>query len=157
MENLTTEDTSENHLSAFHNLEEEKGNHLFGILIFLSLAVFAGVAIGYLVSKTGSISQTKTVVTNGSKTDISKGMVFGVSDISPFPDSAEGVLEKGGINNEGQYHLVRSGGKSQYVYLTSSVVDLSMFKGRQVKVNGATQKAQSAGWLMDVGRVEVEN
>ena len=39
--------------------------------------------------------------------------------------------------------------------MTSSVVDLSQFVDRKVKVWGSTQTAQVAGWLMDVGRVEV--
>jgi hypothetical protein len=41
------------------------------------------------------------------------------------------------------------------VYLTSSLVDLSQFVKRKIKVWGETQKAKVAGWLMDVGKVEV--
>jgi hypothetical protein len=65
-------------------------------------------------------------------------------------------LQEGGIDGEGQYHLVRPGGDSQNVYLTSSVVDLSLFVNKKVKVWGQTQTAQKAGWLMEVGRVQVE-
>ena len=72
-----------------------------------------------------------------------------------FKDIAEGILKGGGINGEGQFHLVRPGGESQNVYLTSSAVDLSKFIARKIKVWGETQTAQHAGWLMDVGRVEV--
>jgi len=32
---------------------------------------------------------------------------------------------------------------------------LSKFVGKNIKVWGQTQSAQYAGWLMDVGRVEV--
>ena len=66
-----------------------------------------------------------------------------------------GTLKEGGIQGEGQFHLVRPGGVSQNVYLTSSSVDLSKFVGKKIKVWGETEKAQYAGWLMDAGRVEV--
>jgi hypothetical protein len=85
-----------------------------------------------------------------------KGKTYGSDDIKTFKDTAEGTLKDGGINGEGQFHLVRPGGDSQNVYLTSSLVDLSQFLGRKVKVWGQTQSAQTAGWLMDVGRVEIE-
>jgi hypothetical protein len=59
------------------------------------------------------------------------------------------------MDGEGQFHLVRPGGDSQNVYLTSSTVDLSEFIGRKVTIWGQTQKAQKVGWLMDVGGVKV--
>lgn len=86
---------------------------------------------------------------------VAKGETFGTDDTEAFPDIAEGELEEGGIEGEGAYHLVRPGGESQNVYLTSSTVDLSQLVGRKIKVWGKTQTAQHAGWLMDVGRVEV--
>ena len=73
-----------------------------------------------------------------------------------FKDVAEGTLQKGGIDGEGTHKLIRPGGDSQTVYLTSSVVDLSQYEGKKVKVFGETQKALKEGWLMDVGKVEVE-
>lgn len=156
------EQTTENKNQAFHSFEEKNKNNsnLAGSVVFLIILLALGLGIGYMAFKATSSLGLKTInmtASNSSKTKITKGMVFGVNDISSFPDSAEGVLQKGGINNEGQYHLVRPGGPSQYVYLTSSTVDLSLFINHKVKVNGATQTAQTAGWLMDVGRVEVEN
>ena len=65
-------------------------------------------------------------------------------------------MKNGGTEGEGQYHLVRPGGDSQNVYLTSSSVDLSQFMNQKIKVWGQTQTAQHAGWLMDVGKVQVE-
>ena len=41
------------------------------------------------------------------------------------------------------------------LYLTSSTVDLSVYIGK-VKVWGQTFTGQKAGWLMDVGLVEIE-
>jgi hypothetical protein len=46
-------------------------------------------------------------------------------------------------------------GEHKYVYLTSSVVDLQSFVGKKVQVWGETLAGQSAGWLMDVGKVKV--
>ena len=51
--------------------------------------------------------------------------------------------------------MVRPGGDSQNVYMTSGTVDLSKFINKNIKVWGQTQAAQHAGWLMDVGRIEV--
>ena len=56
---------------------------------------------------------------------------------------------------EGSHVLLRPGGASQTVHLTSSVTDLEKFVGMQVRVWGETFRGRSAGWLMDVGRVEV--
>src|SRR3989344_4113161 len=61
----------------------------------------------------------------------------------------------GGVNGEGSYHIVREGGESQNVYLTSSALDLAQFVDARVIVKGETFKAQRAGWLMDVGQVKV--
>ena len=102
-------------------------------------------------STTAGTSATDTAVTT-----VKVGQVFGAKDASAFKDSVEGVLIAGGIGGEGSHHIVRPGGESQNVYLTSSVVDLKLFEGSKVKVSGETFKGQKAGWLMDVGRVEVK-
>jgi hypothetical protein len=75
--------------------------------------------------------------------------------IKNFKDQAEGTLKEGGIDGEGNFHLERPGGESQNVYLTSSTVDLSLYVGKKVRVYGQTFAGQKAGWLMDVGLVEV--
>ena len=80
----------------------------------------------------------------------------GVIDKSTFKDSAEGILRAGGIEGEGNFHLERTGGVSQNAYLTSSTVDLSKYIGKKIKVWGQTLQAQKAGWLMDVGLVEIQ-
>jgi hypothetical protein len=86
---------------------------------------------------------------DGSKTSA------GVLDKKTFTDQAEGTLREGGFEGEGSFHLERPGGKSQYVYLTSTAVDLSEFIGKKVSVWGQTYEAEKAGWLMDVGYVEL--
>jgi len=86
---------------------------------------------------------------------VEAGDTFGVMDEEAFRDTAEGEMTAGGIDGEGSHHLVREGGESKYVYLTSSVIDLDQFIGKTVKVWGETFGAQTAGWLMDVGRLQV--
>lgn len=126
------------------------------LIVFLLTVAFLGIGTGYLLSKNNPGSSSTNINTGVIDSEsIQKGTVVGSNDTKTFRDTAEGVLEEGGIEDEGQYHLVRPGGKSQYVYLTSSVIDLSKFIKMKVKVWGETQKAQKAGWLMDVGRVEV--
>ena len=107
--------------------------------------------------KNGTGSATIASTDSVNRSQLQSGQTYGVADTKSFPDTAEGTLQNGGINGEGQYHLVRPGGDSQSVYMTSSTVDLSLFINRKVKVWGATQKAESAGWLMDVGKVKSNN
>lgn len=126
------------------------------LFIFLIAAVVLGAMSGYILSNKKEAAGGNTL-TSGSvnSSEISKGTVVGSNDTKIFKDIASGALKTGGINGEGQFHLVRPGGVSQNVYLISSSVDLSKFLGKKIKVWGETQKAQYAGWLMDVGRVEV--
>lgn len=125
------------------------------LFIFLIAAAIMGGMTGFILSnRSGSGGNALTSgAINSSK--VSKGTIAGSNDTKTFKDTAAGTLKNGGINGEGQFHLVRSGGDSQNVYLTSSSVDLSAFIGKKIKVWGETQKAQYAGWLMDAGRVEV--
>lgn len=80
----------------------------------------------------------------------------GVKDASTFKDTATGMLQEndGKITKEGTHILIR-GDVSQNVYLTSSVIDLSKYVGKKVQIWGETFQAQTAGWLMDVGRIKV--
>lgn len=124
------------------------------LFIFLVVALFAGVLTGYLLGQ----GKTNTAINSSGEVEsskLTKGTIVGSNDTKTFKDIATGIVKSGGINGEGQFHLVRPGGNSQNVYMTSSIVDLSKFVNRKVKVWGETQAAQYAGWLMDVGRVEV--
>ena len=124
-------------------------------IVSLILVAVVGIGTGFVLSRLAK-STGKQIIPIANMDPTLKGKTFGSNDTKTFSDTAEGKLENGGVNGEGQYHLVRPGGDSQNVYLTSSLVDLSQFVGRKIKVWGQTQKAQTAGWLMDVGRVEVE-
>lgn len=126
------------------------------LFILLIVAVVMGGMTGYIFTNKRS-GNGGNALTSGiiDSSKISKGTVVGSNDTKTFKDTAAGALKNGGINGEGQFHLVRPGGESQNVYLVSSSVDLSKFIGKKIKVWGQTQTAQYAGWLMDVGRVEV--
>lgn len=114
------------------------------------LVVIAGIGVGYLIS-----SRQKNKASSSAPRTKTTQQEAGITDESTFSDTAAGTLEEGGINGEGTHHLVRDGGPSQNVYLTSTVIDLESFKGKKVQVWGQTISAQKAGWLMDVGKIKV--
>jgi len=118
---------------------------------FIAVAVIIGAVFGFgfsrLNKKTTNSSSDKTKNTTQSA---------GIVDKKTFKDSVEGILREGGIDGEGNFHIERPGGVSQNAYLTSSTVDLSVYIGKKIKVWGQTFSGQKAGWLMDVGLVEVE-
>jgi hypothetical protein len=131
------------------------------MILILVVAVISGIGTGYgihqLNAKGGSLSNPEIrELQEGSPTsDVKVDEVFGSSNESTFKDSAEGIIQEGGLDGEGTHKLVRPGGVSQTVYLTSAVVDLDKFLNHKVKVWGETNTAQKAGWLMDVGRIKV--
>lgn len=116
------------------------------------LVVLAGVASGWILSgRSQGSSAPETSAPQVEKT----AMEEGITDEETFRDSAEGILEEGGIDGEGTHHLVREGGPSKYAYLTSTVIDLEQYVGKKVMVWGETISARHAGWLMDIGRIKV--
>jgi len=119
-------------------------------ILFLAVAGLVGGFSGWMLSgKAASNTDTPSQSVETAQTS-------GIKDTKKFPDTATGILKEGGIDGEGSYHLERPGGKSQNVYLTSSIIDLSKFLGKKIKVQGQTFEAQTAGWLMDVGFVELQ-
>ncbi len=129
----------------------------FKLVSSVFVVVLAGVITGWFLSgvddkKTGK-DGTQSTYTENSQGEVEEA---GVDDSKKYPDTAEGVLEVGGIDGEGTHHLVRDGGASRYVYLISTVVDLDTFVGKKVEVKGETMSSgKKAGWFMDVGRIKV--
>lgn len=117
------------------------------------LIILAGIATGFILSR----GQVSLLGVGGKPKVIKTEKMAGSTDVKTFKDITEGTLEKGGIDGEGTHKLIRPGGESQTVFLTSSVVNLDDYLGKKVRVWGETFAAQKAGWLMDVGRVEVLN
>lgn len=128
-------------------------NRIFSGVLILSLVL--GFLAGYMLSR----SEQK--VSPGANASSSKTPASAQQDTRTFRDFAEGVIQKRPVSKNGdEYaegtHILKRNGAVP-VTLTSSVVDLSEYEGKQVKVLGETQKAIKAGWLMDVGKVEVQN
>ncbi len=150
-----------------HSLDmDQKGSDMKSskkvVMVLAVVMIAAGIGTGVGVAKLQGKSvpgapSSAQPIQQVAGNQVKAGDVFGVPDEKTFKDSAEGYLEAGGLDGEGSHHLLREGGVSQTVYLTSSVTDLSKFEGMTVKVWGETFKAQKAGWLMDVGRVQVVN
>ena len=157
------EDKSANKTQKPDNAEDTKVMHEFDakgtssqfsmkFVAILVIVAILGIGTGYLIAGSGSSGKGGlTALTSKAE----KNKTYGDGDTKIFKDTAEGKMTEGGIDGEGQYHLVRKGGEDQYVYLTSSLVDLSEFEGKKVKVWGQTFEGQKAGWLMDVGRLQV--
>lgn len=122
------------------------------LLIVIGLSVILGVISGYLLSTKGAL---------GNNLSIADTPKTPQADTKTFRDFAEGTIKAKpqpsdpGEYTEGTHTLEREGAVS--VALTSSVVDLSQYEGKKVKVFGETQKALKEGWLMDVGKVEEIN
>jgi hypothetical protein len=138
-----------------HNFEGSSSLFTRKLIIILVVVALLGVGTGYYLGQTGGKAGMINLKQTTDSGGIGKGTIEGSTDISTFKDTVEGTLKIGGVDGEGAFHLERPGGESQNVYLTSSIVDLSKYVGKKIKVWGQTQKAQTAGWLMDVGKIQV--
>lgn len=119
---------------------------LLGVAI---AAIVLGSLTGYILSTKSNKLQTSPLAIGAAKT--------AQQDTRTFRDFAEGVIKVKPLPSDGEYTegthtLIRQGAVP--VALTSSVVDLSQYEGKKVKVFGETQKALKEGWLMDIGKVE---
>ncbi len=135
------------------------------VAIIFTLVIIVGIASGfgasYIKGATGgssakSSSETSSTESLSGKKDVIESA--GIADKETFKDSAEGKLEEKDEDDyleEGSYKLVRPGGDSQTVHVTSSTVDLSDFVGKNVRIYGETFASEKVGWLMDVGFIEV--
>jgi len=131
--------------------ETPKPFPVLAVMFICVLTIVIGVVGGLMM-----IKKSPVTVNSEKGAAVQTNTSAGVVDKSTFKDSAEGILREGGIDGEGNFHLERPGGVSQNAYLTSSTVDLSKYIGKKIKVWGQTLQAQKAGWLMDVGLVEIQ-
>lgn len=122
------------------------------VILICAVVVIASGVGGYMMVKKSPSATTNTSQGTSVQTDKAAGVV----DKKTFNTDATGILREGGIEGEGNFHLERPGGVSQNAYLTSSTVDLSKYIGKKVKVWGQTFQGQKAGWLMDVGLIEIQ-
>ena len=126
-------------------------NRLLTIILLVSAALGIGSGIILGTKQSPTSSKVATILNTQPKT--------AQQDNKTFRDFAEGKIQvkptpkNPSEYSEGTHLLQRDNGYP--VALTSSVVDLSQYEGKNVKVFGETQKALKEGWLMDVGKVEV--
>lgn len=119
------------------------------ILAVVVISLLLGSLTGYILANKDK-GRSAALITGTPKT--------AQQDTRTFRDFAEGVIKPKPAPFdpseyvEGTHLLERQGAVA--VALTSSVVDLSKYEGKKVKVFGETQKAIKEGWLMDVGKVE---
>lgn len=129
-------------------------NSQFRVLsIILAIAIIAGIGTGYALASTQSSMGNNLISLPNEAPKTAQ------QDTRTFRDFAEGKISKkpesksSEAYSEGTHLLIRDGAVP--VALTSSVVDLSEYENKKVKVYGETQKAVKEGWLMDVGKVEI--
>ncbi|OGE63085.1 hypothetical protein A2964_03205 [Candidatus Daviesbacteria bacterium RIFCSPLOWO2_01_FULL_40_27] len=125
-------------------------NPMRTILGVVIAALVLGTLTGYLLSTKSSGSKVSSLVAGKAKS--------AEQDTTTFRDFAEGVIKAKPQpsdpeeNTEGTHLLIREGAVP--VTLTSSVIDLSKYEGKKVKVFGETQAVPRVEWFMDVGKVE---
>jgi len=120
-------------------------------LVGALLIVLVGVGAAWMIAGKMNGGSSSSAAPGAKVTSTSAGEL----DPSVKYDTATGTLQTGGLNGEGTFHLVRDGGPSHYVYLTSSVVDLNSFVDKKVQIWGETEASKKVGWLMDVAKVQV--
>ncbi|MFA9289245.1 MAG: hypothetical protein ACEQSA_05195 [Weeksellaceae bacterium] len=123
-------------------------------MVMFVITLLLGIGAGFVVAQTQAGGTAQTTADAEKKGEQKESA--GILDKETFSDTADGTLREGGIDGEGSFHLERTGGESQNVYLTSSTVDLSEFMGKKVTVWGQTFDSEKAGWLMDVGYIELK-
>jgi hypothetical protein len=124
-----------------------------GIILTSIIVVLAGIGTGWLMSGGLSANEAEPdmVTSEGAKKSKSEA---GIEIKDDTLDTAEGILNEGGLNGEGTHRLDRGFGPQKDAYLTSTVINLDDFVGKKVKVWGETNDAQKAGWFMDVLRIK---
>ncbi len=134
------------------------------ILLMLLIASVLGFAASRLFPITPQNGSSVSLLPGGesalstddikNQDELQVGKLYGNTSAN-FKDSATGTIEKGAVNGIGTHILVRPGGDSQRVSLTSSAVDLDLFVDRKVEVKGETNTSSKTGWLMDVGSIKI--
>lgn len=158
--NLNESDITEQTIMEDRVMEPIKKSKLLPILIMVGIVLGLGsgfyLAQRQLQAGPGASLLSSPTQELTSATNVKVGDTFGSPDEKTFRDQAEGILVAGGIDGEGSHHIERGDNKSQWVYITSSVVDLDLLVGDRVTIWGETNQGKKAGWLMDVGRLKVQ-
>lgn len=135
-------------------MNSSKPKKTFFLIITILVAILLGGAAGYMIKN--ATTSSPTIAKDGTSQKTGGSSAYGTKDTKLYPDSATGTLREGGIEGEGTHRIERPGGPSQNVYVTSSTIDLGTLEGKKITVWGKTYASTKAGWLMDVGYVEVK-
>jgi hypothetical protein len=128
------------------------------MFLVVILVVLAGIGTGWFLSGNSSAPTSKLTQTTQSGDSSKVEDEVGVLEKGVEYEEVEGKLAEGGINGEGTHHLVRDEKRpDQNVYLTSSTLDLQSYVGKNVKIWGITISGQKAGWLMEAGKISVQD
>jgi len=147
--------------SPVKNFSEPGVNFLKSVLapaLIVVALILGGGVTGFFLSGqdqlTGSMTGTKA---DGQQARGGVPKEAGIDNPDVYKDRTQGRLEENNNKDipEGSHRLIRPGGEDQIAYLTSSILDLNLFLGECIEIWGETHAAQKAGWLMDVGRVEL--
>ena len=125
----------------------------FAPVILILVLVGFGVFSGLVLSSRQKSQQQSSALSEEENLDPKVQESFAQT----FKDEAECEIERNDDLDkyaQGTHKLIRPGGESQTAYLTSSVLDLDEYVGKEVKVFGETFGSEQVGWLMDVGKVE---
>ncbi len=120
------------------------------------LVVAFGILSGWLLSGRAGAKNSPSTSQKQEENMVKNEDEAGLATTEDSWHTAEGKLLEGGIDGEGTYHLDRGTGPSQFVYLTSTVIDLQKFVGKDVQLWGETISGKDAGWLMDVLKIKVK-
>jgi len=136
---------------------ESKTKSMLLPLLLALIVIVSGGATGWALSRGSSASSSNN--DTSSVLESTGGVIseteMGIEDKDKYPDTVEGLLVEGGLKGEGTHYIDRDLGPSKYVYLTSALVDFSLFVEKKVEVQGATISAQHVPWLLDVGKIKV--
>lgn len=125
----------------------------FIVVVIVGLGIFTGLVLTSVQKAKAQNHQAVSIKEEELSTEQQQSFA------QTFRDEAEGTVEKNDDLDkyaQGTHKLLRPGGESQTAYLTSSVLDLNEYVGKKVKVFGETFGSSQVGWLMDVGKVEVQ-
>jgi hypothetical protein len=124
-------------------------------LIPVIAVLIAGVGSGYVLASQSPSSGTST---QNAPNVTTTSREVGIQDSKTFRDCAQGdldVVDPTDKKLEGSHKLIREGGPSQTLYLTSSVIALDQYVGKKVEICGETITSKKVAWFMEVGKLKL--
>lgn len=156
-QNLTNQPQDTRQTIPFRSVPKRNILSKFLPVLIVVIVVAAGILSGLVFSSRAK--SAKQIASSTLQNDQNLTPEVQKSFNQTFKDQAEGIIQKNDQFDkyaQGTHKLIRPGGESQTAFLTSSVLDLDQYDGKKVKVFGETFGSSQVGWLMDVGKVDIE-